>query len=54
MKNAPKATVSEAHILEFINHVCDGDLAKANNSLNSAIKEKMKDRIRSQQVKETK
>lgn len=41
-----KETMAESHIRQFINHICDGNLADANKSLNFAMGEKIKNRIR--------
>lgn len=53
LKKNRKETAAEQCIREFINHVCEGDLAQANNSLDNAISEKVKSRIRTN-LKETK
>lgn len=52
MVKKQSAVAGEQQIREFINHICEGDLAKANECLNNAVKEKLKDRIHKQQVKE--
>jgi len=41
-----KETQDVVYIREFISHICNKDFAKANASLSSAIKEKVKNRIR--------
>ena len=46
LKQKRKETAAEKCINEFINHVCDGNLAQANASLDNAISEKVKARIR--------
>lgn len=45
--------VLKKHIVNFINCVCETDYAKANKHLESAIQEKIKDKIR-QSLKESK
>ena len=52
MRTAIKETTDEKYLREFINHVCEGDLAKANASLDCVVKEKIKSRIRENLQKE--
>ena len=47
-----KESVDDRHIREFINHVCNGNLAHANASLDSAVKEKVKTLVKKNLVKE--
>lgn len=53
LRKKRKESSADKCIREFINHICDSDLAKANNSLDNAISEKVKARIRTN-LKETK
>ena len=46
IKRVIKESPDAASIREFIGHICNKDFAKANASLSSAIKEKVKNRIR--------
>ena len=46
MPKVLKESADEKCIREFINHICSGELAKANASLDQAVKEKIKTRIR--------
>jgi hypothetical protein len=41
-KTIVKESADEKYIREFINHVCNGDMANANVSLNTAVVKKMK------------
>jgi len=42
MKKAIKESADQKYIREFINHVCNGDLATANSCLDAAVKTKVK------------
>jgi len=50
MHNRKRKTIRESaankHIRAFINNVCEGELAEANHCLDTAVKEKIKLRIR--------
>jgi len=51
-KKIIKESADERCIREFINHVCNGELASANACLDEAIKEKVKNQIRRNLPKE--
>ncbi len=51
-KKIIKESADERCIREFINHVCNGELASANACLDSAVKEKVKNLIRKNLSKE--
>jgi len=49
--NVIKESAAERNLRAFVTHICEGDLAQANRSLDNAVREKIKTRIK-QNLKE--
>jgi len=49
--NVIKESAAERNLRAFVTHICEGDLAQANRSLDDAVREKIKTRIK-QNLKE--
>lgn len=52
-KKVIKESAADQYLRQFINCICEGELSQAHKSLDSAVKEKIKERIRTN-LKESK